>query len=174
MNDREEWRERVRDIRAASTIWWWWWNWIFNHFLRYPFVVYKVLTESKCQPFCTKAISPTPLGGLRKWLNGQLMTWLGSVKSDFKLKPGQQLYTICRGNSKCLEVVGNGIVNRQAWSAALKDVVNSMCRADISHIIWMISISHTQTQAYMHTYAYTHALTQTNVWAYIHFEYTTC
>ena len=26
MNDREEWRERVRDIRAASTIWWWWWT----------------------------------------------------------------------------------------------------------------------------------------------------
>ena len=25
MNDRGEWRERVRDIRAASTIWWWWW-----------------------------------------------------------------------------------------------------------------------------------------------------
>ena len=25
MNDREEWRERVRDIRAACTIWWWWW-----------------------------------------------------------------------------------------------------------------------------------------------------
>ena len=25
MNDREEWRERVSDIRAASTIWWWWW-----------------------------------------------------------------------------------------------------------------------------------------------------
>ena len=25
MNDMEEWRERVRDIRAASTIWWWWW-----------------------------------------------------------------------------------------------------------------------------------------------------
>ena len=25
MNDREEWRERVRDVRAASTIWWWWW-----------------------------------------------------------------------------------------------------------------------------------------------------
>ena len=26
MNDREEWRERARDIRAASTIWWWWWQ----------------------------------------------------------------------------------------------------------------------------------------------------
>ena len=30
MNDREEWRERVRDIRAASTIWWWWWWWYFK------------------------------------------------------------------------------------------------------------------------------------------------
>ena len=26
MNDREEWRERVRDIRATSAIWWWWWG----------------------------------------------------------------------------------------------------------------------------------------------------
>ena len=25
MNDREKWRERVRDIRASSTTWWWWW-----------------------------------------------------------------------------------------------------------------------------------------------------
>ena len=25
MNDREEWRERVRDIRVTSAIWWWWW-----------------------------------------------------------------------------------------------------------------------------------------------------
>ena len=26
MNDREEWRERVRDIRATSVRWWWWWS----------------------------------------------------------------------------------------------------------------------------------------------------
>ena len=26
MNDREEWRERVRDIRAGGTTWWWWWS----------------------------------------------------------------------------------------------------------------------------------------------------
>ena len=25
MNDREKWRERVRDIRASDTTWWWWW-----------------------------------------------------------------------------------------------------------------------------------------------------
>ena len=25
MNDREKWRERVRDVRAGGTTWWWWW-----------------------------------------------------------------------------------------------------------------------------------------------------
>ena len=25
MNDREEWREKVSDIRATGTTWWWWW-----------------------------------------------------------------------------------------------------------------------------------------------------
>ena len=35
MNDREEWRERVRDIRAASTIWWWWWWWLIRRELFY-------------------------------------------------------------------------------------------------------------------------------------------
>ena len=25
MNDREKWRERIRDIHASSTTWWWWW-----------------------------------------------------------------------------------------------------------------------------------------------------
>ena len=29
MNDREEWRERVRDIRATSAIWWWWYIFIY-------------------------------------------------------------------------------------------------------------------------------------------------
>ena len=37
MNDREEWRERVRDIRATSATWCWWWWWciyiyIYNNF----------------------------------------------------------------------------------------------------------------------------------------------
>ena len=29
MNDREEWWERVRDIRATSAIWWWWYIYIY-------------------------------------------------------------------------------------------------------------------------------------------------
>ena len=28
MNDREKWRERVRDIRACGMTWWWWWWWV--------------------------------------------------------------------------------------------------------------------------------------------------
>ena len=32
MNDMEEWRERVRDIRAGGTTWWWWWwNWDYRY-----------------------------------------------------------------------------------------------------------------------------------------------
>ena len=31
MNDREESRERVRDIRATSAIWWWWWWWTWRN-----------------------------------------------------------------------------------------------------------------------------------------------
>ena len=27
MDDREEWRKRVRDIRADGVTWWWWWWW---------------------------------------------------------------------------------------------------------------------------------------------------
>ena len=27
MNDKEKWRERVRDVCAKSTTWWWWWWW---------------------------------------------------------------------------------------------------------------------------------------------------
>ena len=27
INGREEWRERIRDIRATSATWWWWWWW---------------------------------------------------------------------------------------------------------------------------------------------------
>ena len=25
MNDREKWREMIKDIRAGGTTWWWWW-----------------------------------------------------------------------------------------------------------------------------------------------------
>ena len=38
MNDREKWREKVRDIRVCGTTsWWWWWWWILKTFaLTFP------------------------------------------------------------------------------------------------------------------------------------------
>ena len=31
MNDREKWREMVKDIRAGSMTWWWWWCiWLYD------------------------------------------------------------------------------------------------------------------------------------------------
>ena len=43
MNDREEWRERVRDIHATSAIWWWW---SYLHFLgAYIRIKFVLLSE---------------------------------------------------------------------------------------------------------------------------------
>ena len=52
MNDREEWRERVRDIRAASTIWWWWWQLFYGEC--FPEPVERVVFSQKN---CSKTIS---------------------------------------------------------------------------------------------------------------------
>ena len=35
MNDREKWRERVRDIHASGMTWWWWWWWYLKRRLDY-------------------------------------------------------------------------------------------------------------------------------------------
>ena len=44
MNDREKWRERVRDIRASGTTWWWWW-WYYSLRDFYAIVSWWPLTE---------------------------------------------------------------------------------------------------------------------------------
>ena len=41
MNDREEWRERVMDIRATSAIWWWWW-WYINIYIYMCVIKYSI------------------------------------------------------------------------------------------------------------------------------------
>ena len=46
MNDREEWRERVRDIRATSAIWWWWW--------------YFIIIFKRCRQLDSVYLSPPP------------------------------------------------------------------------------------------------------------------
>ena len=46
MNDREKWRERVRDICASGATWWWWWlyvqrlgNWVHKYLRRSCFFI---------------------------------------------------------------------------------------------------------------------------------------
>ena len=39
MNDREEWRKRVRDIRDTSGTWWWWWWWWYQAVLIIIFIL---------------------------------------------------------------------------------------------------------------------------------------
>ena len=48
MNDREKWRERVRDIRASSTTWWWWW-YIYEKIMRntYRVMLCREFRESR-------------------------------------------------------------------------------------------------------------------------------
>ena len=49
MNDREEWRERVRDIRATSAIgWWWWWYIKEDETLSIFIVILRVLVFFPC------------------------------------------------------------------------------------------------------------------------------
>ena len=47
MNDREEWRERVRDILASGTTWWWWWFglvlWHIDHY--WLFIAKSIFTH---------------------------------------------------------------------------------------------------------------------------------
>ena len=40
MNDREKWRERVRDIRAGGTTWWWWY--IFKYIYIYIYIIWSL------------------------------------------------------------------------------------------------------------------------------------
>ena len=58
MNDREKWREGVRDIRAGGTTWWWWWWYDFlkNSNLLYSFsqlINYGIVIYSK---FCLDVV----------------------------------------------------------------------------------------------------------------------
>ena len=43
MNDKEKWRERVRDIRASGTTWWWWYlMMIINKYILYMLYIYLI------------------------------------------------------------------------------------------------------------------------------------
>ena len=61
MNDREEWRERVRDIRAASTIWWWWW-WYYIYMCVCSYIYIYIYV---CVPVCVYVCMCLPKSSTR-------------------------------------------------------------------------------------------------------------
>ena len=70
MNDREKWRERVRDIRASGMTWWWWWYLGYAAISRYLVFCtsdasyrHEVFEHLLCIP--SKFLCHT--GGLREW-----------------------------------------------------------------------------------------------------------
>ena len=56
MNDREESRERVRDIRAGSTTRWWWW-WCFNRLVGGAQNTFSVCLAMAQNPLPPKGVS---------------------------------------------------------------------------------------------------------------------
>ena len=69
MNDREEWRERVRDVSATSTIWWWWWWWwwclmdrklrsLYVSIYKFSVFIFKVFLYSNANYFSTVFFNP--------------------------------------------------------------------------------------------------------------------
>ena len=59
MSDREEWRERVRDIRATSAIWWWW-------YISYLCTVFIVS--------CNEVLGRREKNYIPDWTNSWIMT----------------------------------------------------------------------------------------------------
>ena len=73
MNDKEEWRERVRDIRATSARWWWWWWYIYLFVyvcvcvcVLLPYYLMKF--SLKCLPQTERLIENDAFYLMREWL----------------------------------------------------------------------------------------------------------
>ena len=62
MNDREKWREMVRDIHAGGTTWWWWW-W-------YTIYIYIYINLHSKLTMCPILL---PMEGVNKYLHNK--TW---------------------------------------------------------------------------------------------------
>ena len=56
MNDREEWRERARDIRATSATWWWWWWSVLKLTLNLIYWYVLILTLDYSETFVVKLV----------------------------------------------------------------------------------------------------------------------
>ena len=82
MNDREKWRERVRDIRAGGTTWWWWWYIYYNSICLHLFLICLLINPAV-------AILGIPLVSVRIEIlkPDKVGTFIIVVKCFFKFYP---------------------------------------------------------------------------------------
>ena len=79
MNNREKWRERVRDIRASGTTWWWWW-YIFIYVKNYlPSSKLNMLAERSWYYLPTPPLGQDMTQG--QFLSGVEQVWIQSFPS---------------------------------------------------------------------------------------------
>ena len=88
MNDREKWRETVRDIRAGGATWWWWW---LLYILRDDWPIFKISgsNEQLQQQFKYTLLKPDcPSWWISKMQSGRQDTLEGryAIKFRFKLE----------------------------------------------------------------------------------------
>ena len=83
MNNREKWRERVKDIRAGGTTWWWWWvlssfNFLHNsQLINFPHQVVSSWQPSLLMRLIVSSLSPHNLHWLFRFvLSIFALTWL--------------------------------------------------------------------------------------------------
>ena len=81
MNDREKWRERVRDIRASGTTWWWWWYVICIYLLFYNVYIYIYVCVCVC--VCVCALScPSMILHMSAFCNHLIYIWGDNAHMD--------------------------------------------------------------------------------------------
>ena len=100
MNDREKWRERVRDIRAGGTTWWWWWS--------LPGSFLHVFSDHNEIPKVFLVISSVIKVPCVLWL--ALATY---IQPTFQLAPLSQYMKLCLCMKRCMELCISTYRNNQ-------------------------------------------------------------
>ena len=128
MNDRETWRERVRDIHASRTWWWWWWcGWLTED-----------LTDDRGKWINSNSGFIEQI--LHKRCMGVEITVV--VSCHCSLCWVSKLYVVENLRLNCLLVCGDSTSRRWGWSQCLVQilgvVVRSGCRCCWRQsMIWM-------------------------------------
>ncbi len=75
-------------------------------------------------------VHPTPPRTWRRRTGGQLKTWATTIKADVELLSGPRLFGHARWRKDWVKVPSELAQNRRAWSASVRDVVNSIGNAN--------------------------------------------